>query len=141
MPAGRLTGAPARRAAPVAYRCRQANEEEAHEPCLPEQCPCYVGAGGALVEKDHAAHHGPRDARHEQDGGPVGPVAVGGQAGHQEHDQYESAHRVGQVHRGLKRPAAQLEHGLEPDDPGNGGNGQAGDGAVEAHTGVDATER
>jgi hypothetical protein len=118
------------RAAPVAYRSREADEEKTQQPGLLEQCPRDIGPSDALVEKDHIAGYRPRDARHEQDRCPVGPVPVRGQTGNQEGDQHEGAHRVGQVHCGLKGPTVQVQHRLEPDDSGNRSNGEPGNGAV-----------
>ncbi len=124
----------------VIHRGREADEEEAHQPGLAEQAPRHVGAVDALVEKDHAADDGESDADHQENGRHVGPKTLGGEAGHQERDEHEVNDRVGEVHRRLKGPTLQVQHGLQPDDPDHRGDREPGDRAVEAHTAVDATE-
>ena len=63
------------------------------------------------------------------------------QACHQEHDKNEIAQRVCHGHGDLREPAARMQQRLEPENPGESAHGHAGDGTVEAHTGVDASKR
>ena len=65
------------------------------------------------------------------------------QARYQEDDQNEVAHGVRQVDGDLQRRgvALHVQQRLEPGHPGDGGQGQAGDCPIEAHTGMDAPER